>query len=208
MFYICIARGGDDRGEEWHIAGQKHEKQRTFDDIIAVAQDLVRRKIAAPKKVIGEGRLAGGLALAVVANQAAENTFGAIFPARAILDSFLLFRSPKAAAQTNEFGNVNDPTDFDYIYAYSPLQNVSPYHTYPAILLTPDDSDDQDVAAHSFKFLAELQFNHPSNPMPLLMHLFRSEGHMLNKLSRDNAITESLHQHCVAYLSLNLTRVK
>lgn len=205
--FYCYAegRGGGDRGAEWHAAGQKHNKEKTFEDIVAVAQDLVKRKIAAPGKVIADGRSAGGLAIAAAANQD-PSAFDVLLLQRAVLDYFLRKRSRGGSAQMDEFGNVDDPVDFDYIRAWSPLQNIPMKGNYPATFLTPGAGDDQVVPAHSFKFLAELQRDHPNNPLPLLMYLVDAAGHQGQ--GADSAMPEAARQQCFSQLALGLERVK
>lgn len=110
-------RGGGDEGEGWHQAGQKHNKQKTFDDAAAVAQDLVKKKIAAPGKVIGHGGSAGAIAITAAANQV-QSSFGLLLGVRPVLDYFLRKRSRGGSAQTDEFGDVDDPVDFDYVRAW------------------------------------------------------------------------------------------
>ncbi|PWN36373.1 alpha/beta-hydrolase [Meira miltonrushii] len=205
-FVWSSGRGGGDRGELWHIAGQRKNKTRSIDDTIAVAQDLVKRKIAAPGKVILDGGSAGGMVAGAAANRAPEGTFGVVFPVRAVLDFFLRKRSRDGADQIEEFGDVDNPTDFDTIIQWSPLQNINKTRDYPAMLLLPGDSDDRVVAAHSFKYLAQVQADHPNNSKPLLMHLVREAGHTQMGLSTDTETIQGLHQLCVASLVLDLKR--
>ncbi|MCO5583327.1 hypothetical protein L7F22_037237 [Adiantum nelumboides] len=181
VFVWCSGRGGGDRGEHWHKAGQNHNRQNAYDDIIAIAQDLVAKKIVAKGLLIGEGASAGGMAAAVVANQAPPG-------------------------QTDEYGNVYDPVDYDYTRAWSPLQNINDKQHYPAMMFQPADSDDRVVAAHSFKCLAQLQYSNPNNPAPLMMYLARSAGHSSYGLSTDAYTDETIYQHCFAELALGIKR--
>jgi prolyl oligopeptidase len=107
-------RGGGDCGEEWHVAGQKHNKQKTFEDTIAIAEDLVKQKYAAPGKVIGDGGAAGAISITAAANQV-PSSFGVLLGVRPVLDYFLRKRSRNGAEQSDEFGDPDNPVDFDYI---------------------------------------------------------------------------------------------
>lgn len=200
-------RGGGDKGQEWHEAGERLKKQNTFDDIMAVAQDLLDRKIAAPGKIIADGMSAGGLAAAVVARQASANIFGAILSDIAPLDFFLFTRSRAGAFQVEDFGDPYNATDFDVIRSWSPLQNIDPVKqkVFPPILVTPADSDIRVVPAHSFKYIAQLQASYPTSPNPLLMHLQKDAGHNVIDLSQDTAIKKYFYQHCFVQLALDLT---
>lgn len=208
FFVWASPRGGGDRGEEWHVAGRRKYKPVTFDDIIAIGQDLIKRKIAGKGKVIAEGGSAGGMAVAAVANRAPPDVFGVIFPERAVCDVFLRQRSRNGAGQIEEYGDVNNATDFDTVLSWSPLQNVNNKQQYPAILLQPGDSDDRVVAGQSFKFLAELQYKNPNNPNPFMLFLARNAGHTSSGLSTDAYTTEMTYQQCFAEVSLNLKRLR
>lgn len=45
-FVFAGLRGGGDDGEEWHIAGKRRKKQKTYDDMLTITNDLLNRKIA------------------------------------------------------------------------------------------------------------------------------------------------------------------
>ena len=47
-YVVANLRGGGEFGPEWHQSAQVANKQRTWDDYIAVAEDLIRRRITSP----------------------------------------------------------------------------------------------------------------------------------------------------------------
>ncbi|MCO5590130.1 hypothetical protein L7F22_044099 [Adiantum nelumboides] len=201
-------RGGGDKGAEWHEAGERLKKQNTFDDIIAVGQDLVKRKIAGPGKVVPEGISAGGLGAAVVARQAPPNTFGAILADLPPLDWFLVSRSRAGSSQIDDFGDPNNATDYDNIRSWSPLQNIDPIKqkVFPPILVTASDSDDRVVIAHALKYTAQIQNSYPNSPNPLLMHIIKDSGHNAIEINQETDIIKAFHQHCFVQLALGLTK--
>lgn len=156
--------------------------------------------------MIGEAASAGGMAAAVVANQASPNTFGVVFAERAVCDVFLRQRTRGGSGQTAEYGDVYNPVDYDFTRAWSPLQNINNKQHYPAMMFQPADSDDRVVAAHSFKCLAQLQYSNPNNPAPMMMYLARAAGHTGAGLSTDSYTDETIAQHCFAELALGLKR--
>ncbi|PWN33217.1 alpha/beta-hydrolase [Meira miltonrushii] len=155
------ARGGGEFGDSWHVAGTRSQKQYTFDDIIAVAEYLVSNKIAKSGKLIGDGRSAGGLAAMAVANQAPENLFGAMIPERGPYDMLRYTQFRAGAFQIPEWGNPADPAAFDWLRAYSPLQNVNSSRMYPMTILSVAAGDDRVPPLHSFKMISELQYSRP-----------------------------------------------
>ncbi len=54
-------RGGGEYGEAWHKAGNLTHKQHVFDDLIAAAEHLIKRRYTNPAKLAVEGGSNGGL---------------------------------------------------------------------------------------------------------------------------------------------------
>ncbi|PIE52222.1 hypothetical protein CSA37_07630 [Candidatus Fermentibacteria bacterium] len=69
---------------------------------------------------------------------------------------------------------------FQYLMGYSPLHNVKPGVSYPAVMITTGDHDDRVVPAHSFKFAAALQAAQAGNS-PLLIRIDINAGHGAGK---------------------------
>ena len=59
VLVIANLRGGGEFGPEWHRAAQRENKQRTWDDLAAVAEDLIRRKVTSPRSAGHHGRQPG-----------------------------------------------------------------------------------------------------------------------------------------------------
>src|SRR3546814_12252972 len=55
----------------------------------------------------------------------------------------------------DDYGSPADEAAFRTLHAYSPYHNIQPGRAYPAILATTADTDDRDVPAHTFKYVAE-----------------------------------------------------
>ena len=149
-------RGGAEYGEGWHRAGMRDNKQRVFDDFIAVAEQLVREKITAPARLGMVGGSNGGLLVAAVANQRPD-LFAAALPAMGVLDMLRYDRFTGGKLWVQEYGSAADPAQFPHLRAYSPLHNLKPGTCYPATLVTTADHDDRVVPSHSFKYTAALQ---------------------------------------------------
>src|SRR5690606_24251838 len=71
-------------------------------------------------------------------------------------------------------------TQFEYLYAYSPLHNLKDGADYPSTMITTGDHDDRVVPAHSFKFAARLQAAH-SGDNPVLIRIETDAGHGAGK---------------------------
>lgn len=51
VYAVANIRGGGEFGPAWHRAALKENRQRAYDDFIAVAEDLIARKITSPKRL-------------------------------------------------------------------------------------------------------------------------------------------------------------
>ena len=51
VYAVANIRGGGEFGPGWHHAALKRDRIRAFEDFIAVAEDLIRRKITTPRRL-------------------------------------------------------------------------------------------------------------------------------------------------------------
>src|SRR5436190_648437 len=58
---VAHIRGGGEYGKEWHLAGQKLNKQNNVDDFIACAEYLIEKGYTSPPYLAGEGVSGGGI---------------------------------------------------------------------------------------------------------------------------------------------------
>src|ERR1700742_3837889 len=56
VYVLANIRGGGEFGPAWHNAARKENRQRAYDDFIAVAEDLIARGVTTPKHLGIEGR--------------------------------------------------------------------------------------------------------------------------------------------------------
>lgn len=203
-------RGGGEFGEKWHKAGMLNKRQNSFDDFQAVAEYMVKNKMAAPGKLIAEGANGGGTVAMVMGNQASPGLFGALLPQMALTDLLRFDKYPYQDQYVSEWGSPGNPVDFDVLHAYSPLHNIpfNPLHNidkkknYPATLLSPVVDDDANSPIHSLKMIAELQHVYPKNTNPLLMHILQDSG------SSDYAVRSNVIKQCFVNQVLGLNKVK
>ncbi|PYQ10631.1 MAG: S9 family peptidase [Acidobacteria bacterium] len=149
-------RGGAEYGEDWHRAGMLDKKQNVFDDFIAAAEYLIREKYTTAARLAIEGGSNGGLLVGAAMTQRPE-LFGAAIPEVGVLDMLRYERFTGGAAWAVEYGSAQDPKQFPYLRAYSPLHNLKAGTCYPPTLILTNDHDDRVVPSHSYKFAAALQ---------------------------------------------------
>src|SRR5262245_3055436 len=175
VFAVPNLRGGGEYGEEWHRAGMKEKKQNVFDDFIGAAEHLVRDRVTSPSRIVIAGGSNGGLLVGAAMTQRPD-LFAVALPAVGVMDMLRYHRFTGGAAWRIEYGSADEPGDFPYIRAYSPLQNLKPGTCYPATLVTTSDHDDRVVPSHSYKFTAELQADQGC-PRPVLLRVETQSSH-------------------------------
>ncbi len=171
-------RGGNEYGEEWHIAGTKLQKQNVFDDCIACAEYLINNKYTSPKYLALNGGSNGGLLVGAVVNQRPD-LFAVGVPQVGVMDMLRYHLFTIGWNWASDYGtSEDDEAMFKALYAYSPLHTIksgADVH-YPAIMVTTADHDDRVVPAHSFKYAAALQAAQTGD-QPKIIRIDTKAGH-------------------------------
>lgn len=172
-------RGGGEYGEEWHQQGMLEKKQNVFDDFIAAAEYLIREGYTSSKKLGISGRSNGGLLVGACMAQRPE-LFQVAFPGVGVMDMLRFHKFTIGWGWVPEYGSSDDPDQFRFLHAYSPLHNLRDGVEYPATMVTTADHDDRVVPAHSFKFAARLQ-EAQGGEAPVLIRIEKDAGHGAGK---------------------------
>ncbi|MEM1179949.1 MAG: prolyl oligopeptidase family serine peptidase [Acidobacteriota bacterium] len=169
-------RGGGEYGEAWHEAGMMDRKQNTFDDFIAAAEYLVKKRYTQPAKLAISGASNGGLLVGAAMTQRPD-LFRAVLCGVPLLDMvrYHLFGSGKTWIP--EYGSADDPEQFKTLYAYSPYHHVKKGESYPSLLMLAASHDDRVDPMHARKFVAAVQWASGAGDRPVLMRLERNAGH-------------------------------
>lgn len=176
----CIAhiRGGQERGYQWYLDGKLMKKQNTFSDFARVAEALGEQKFADPKKIVIEGRSAGGLLVGAVMNQRPE-LFAGVIGGVAFVDVINTISDgelPLTPPEWTEWGNpITSKEAYDYMMAYSPYDQVKPL-AYPPLLAQTALSDSQVTYWEPAKWVARLRATAPEAG-PFLLHVNMEAGH-------------------------------
>ena len=171
-------RGGNEYGEEWHIAGTKLQKQNVFDDCIACAEYLIENNYTSSKYLALNGGSNGGLLVGAVVNQRPD-LFKVAVPQVGVMDMLRYHLFTIGWNWASDYGtSEDDEAMFKALYAYSPLHTIQSGENvhYPAIMVTTADHDDRVVPAHSFKYAAALQAAQTGSE-PKIIRIDTKAGH-------------------------------
>jgi prolyl oligopeptidase len=161
VYVLANIRGGGEFGPRWHEAALLENRQRAYDDFIAVAEDLVASGITSPPHLGISGGSNGGLLVAAVTMQRPD-LFGAVVCAVPLLDMLRYHKLLAGASWMAEYGNPDEPGDRAVIEAYSPYQNVHPDVAYPEIFFWTNTRDDRVHPGHPRKMVARMmEQGHP-----------------------------------------------
>ena len=176
IYAVANIRGGGEYGEKWHLSGTKMKKQNVFDDFIAAGEYLIEKKYTSSDFLAIRGGSNGGLLVGAVMTQRPELMKVAL-PAVGVMDMLRYHTFTAGAGWAYDYGTSEESKEmFEYIYKYSPVQNVKEGIKYPATFITTGDHDDRVVPAHSFKFAAQLQEKNAGNN-PVLIRIETNAGH-------------------------------
>lgn len=156
VFVLSNIRGGGEFGPAWHQAALKENRQKAFDDFIAIAEDLVKRKVTKAAKLGILGGSNGGLLMGAVMTQRPE-LFGAVSIQVPLLDMMRYHHLLAGASWMGEYGNPDDPTMRPIIAKYSPYQNLKADAAYPPTLIMTSTKDDRVHPGHARKMTARLE---------------------------------------------------
>jgi prolyl oligopeptidase len=161
VYVLANIRGGGEFGPKWHEAALKEKHMRCFEDFIAVAEDLIARKVTSARHLGIMGGSNGGLLV------------GATFALRPDLFNAVVAQVPLAdmkrynhllagASWMAEFGDPDVPEQWAYIQTWSPYHLLRKDVTYPKVLYWTNTRDDRVHPGHARKMVAKLEsLGHP-----------------------------------------------
>lgn len=156
VYVVANIRGGGEFGPDWHRGALKKNRHRAYEDFAAVAQDLHARGVSTPESLACSGGSNGGL---LVGNMLVGHPelFGAISCGVPLLD---MRRYTKLYAGTSwiaEYGDPDDPHEWEFIRTFSPYHLVQPGAQYPPVLFWTATSDDRVGPVQARKMAALMQ---------------------------------------------------
>jgi prolyl oligopeptidase len=155
-YAVANIRGGGEFGPRWHKAALKTNRQRAYDDFIAVAEDLAKRGITSPKRLGISGGSNGGLLVGAIFTQRPD-LMNAVVCRVPLLDMLRYTRLLAGASWAAEYGDPEDSIMRAAILKYSPYQNMFPERAYPKVFIETSTKDDRVHPGHARKMVARMR---------------------------------------------------
>ncbi|HWI88342.1 MAG TPA: prolyl oligopeptidase family serine peptidase [Sphingomicrobium sp.] len=155
-YVLANIRGGGEYGPAWHHATMREKHQNAYDDLYAVAQDLITRGITQKGRIAVSGRSNGGLMASVAITQRPD-LFGAAIIGSPLVDMKRYSHLLAGASWMGEYGNPDVPADWAFIRKYSPYQNLKRGVKYPVPFIYTSTRDDRVHPGHARKLAARLE---------------------------------------------------
>ncbi|HYG99467.1 MAG TPA: S9 family peptidase [Terriglobales bacterium] len=177
VYAIAHIRGGGDLGKAWHDDGKMMKKKNTFTDFITAAEYLLAQKYGSKDRLVIEGGSAGGLLMGAVTNMRPD-LFKAVIskvPFVDVINTMLDETLPLTIGEFEEWGNPKKKDEFDYMYSYSPYDQLRK-GAYPSILVKTSFNDSQVMYWEPAKYVAKLR-TLKTDQNPLLLKTNMGAGH-------------------------------
>jgi oligopeptidase B len=177
IYATAYIRGGGELGEDWREQGRMMHKLNTFHDFIDCADYLIKQKYTAQDRLVIQGGSAGGLLMGAVVNMRPDLFKAAVaqVPFVDVINTMLDASLPLTTSEYLEWGNPNKKAEFDYMYKYSPYDNIAAKN-YPALLVQVSLNDSQVPYWEGAKFAAKLRALKTDNH-PVLLKTNMGAGH-------------------------------
>ena len=155
-YVLASIRGGGEYGPGWHTQAMRAGRHLVAEDFAAVATDLVDRGITTVQQLGAQGGSNGGLLMGIMLTKYPK-LFGALVCQMPLLDMRRFHLLLAGASWVAEYGDPDNPDDWEFIAEYSPYHNISADIDYPAVLITTSTRDDRVHPGHARKMTAALE---------------------------------------------------
>jgi oligopeptidase B len=175
---IAHIRGGGEMGKAWHDAGRMMNKKNTFTDFIDCAEYLVKNNYGSKDRLVIEGRSAGGLLMGAVLNMRPDLFHAAIVgvPFVDVINTMLDESLPLTVGEFEEWGNPKQKAAFEYMYSYSPYDNIEA-KPYPNMLVKTSFNDSQVMYWEPAKYVAKMRALRKDDHLVILKTNLDPAGH-------------------------------
>ncbi|MHB1445960.1 MAG: prolyl oligopeptidase family serine peptidase [Acidimicrobiales bacterium] len=174
---VAIQRGGGEFGQDWYEAARYARRQNSFDDLYAVADDLIASGVTTPAQLGFYGASNGGLLAGMAICQRPE-LFGAVVAVAPLTDLVASGRDPLSAYLIRQdFGDPDRAEDAGQLAAASPYRCFKAGQRVPPTLIACPGEDLRCPPWHGRKFAAALEAGAPGGGS-VLLRVWEGGGHL------------------------------
>lgn len=155
-YVIANIRGGGEFGPRWHQAAIREKRQNGFDDLYAVAEDLIKSGLTSRNHLGVRGGSNGGLLTGVALTQRPD-LFGAVLSQVPLLDMLRYHKLLAGASWIEEYGDPEKAPERAALEKYSPFQNLKADGKYPEPFFTTSTRDDRVHPGHARRMVARMR---------------------------------------------------
>lgn len=186
-YVLANLRGGGEYGPAWHEAALRENRQRSFDDLHAIAEDLIRTRVTARGQIGISGRSNGGILVGAAANQRPD-LYAAVVSGSPLTDMRRYSKLLAGASWMGEYGDPDVPADWAFMRLYSPYQNLRAAPHYPATFYYSSTLDDRVHPGHARKMAAR----HAALGQRFYFREYREGGHSVGADRPEDAVRAAL----------------
>ena len=186
-YVLANIRGGGEYGPAWHKAALREKRQNSFDDLEAVARDLIRNGVARKDGVAISGRSNGGVLVGAAMTQHPD-LYSAVISGSPLHDMKRYSQLSAGASWIDEYGDPDKPADWAFMSRYSPYQNVRRGVRYPPVFFYLSTKDDRVHPGHARKMAARLK----AGGNRVYYHEYLEGGHSVGADRSEDAVRAAL----------------
>jgi prolyl oligopeptidase len=176
VYAIAHVRGGGEKGERWHVAGQGKNKPRGIKDFEECAEYLAKNGWTNAARLTATGGSAGGVLVGRAITERPELFRSAVISV-GMVNALRYLEGNNGANQTAELqATPSTPEGFRSLLAMDAYQNIKSGIRYPAVMLPVGANDNRVSPWASAKFAARLQML-ATGTNPALLRVERDAGH-------------------------------
>lgn len=172
-YVLANIRGGGEFGAAWRTS--KTQRRQTYDDLIAVAEDLIRRNITSPQHLGIRGHSKGGLLIGVVLTERPDLFNAAVIenPALDPLNWFTYVNGRRFKFVDPELGSPDVPEERTFLEQTSPIRNLHRHTKLPVPFIATSTTDDLVPPEMARRFAIEME----RRDMPFFFWESPASGH-------------------------------
>jgi len=158
VYAIAHVRGGSFLGYDWYEDGRMEKKMNTFKDFIRCAEYFKDSGMINPKRIVIEGRSAGGLLIGASIALRPDLYWIAIpgVPFVDVLNTMSDSTIPLTTEEWTQWGNPNELEWFNIMHEYCPYSNIK-LNSYPHMYCTAGLHDPRVPYWEILKLIAKIR---------------------------------------------------